>query len=205
MTKPNKGRRIACLIMAAGSANRFGSAKQLAELNNQPLIHSIVASARAVFGIDVFCVLGASAPQVAQVLPDDMQVIINPEWQQGLGQSIAVGIKRLNAMHKYDGVLVVLADQYRLTADDLQTFKKQFDSGRILATDYGDSAGVPALFPRNSFIDLMTLTGEKGAKSFLNLAENNVIRLSIPNAQFDIDTREDWLNAIKQSNVSNPA
>ena len=53
---------------------------------------------------------------------------------------------------------------------------------------------VPAIFPDTMFSELLALQGDTGAKPIIKKYEKlgKVTAVSIPNAQFDIDTPQDW-------------
>ena len=58
---------------------------------------------------------------------------------------------------------------------------------------------VPAIFPEEMFSELSALQGDTGAKSIIKKYAKlgKVKAVSIPNAQFDIDTPQDWENVKK--------
>lgn len=94
-----------------------------------------------------------------------------------------------------DGVLLMLADQPGVTAEDLRrlagAWRRRPDS--ILAAQYSGIAGVPAIFPRWSFRDLAELRGDRGAQALLKRYMDRVARLPMPSAAVDIDRPEDLL------------
>jgi molybdenum cofactor cytidylyltransferase len=53
---------------------------------------------------------------------------------------------------------------------------------------------VPAIFPESMFSELLALQGDTGAKPIIKKYAKlgKVTAVSIPNAQFDIDTPQDW-------------
>ena len=51
--------------------------------------------------------------------------------------------------------------------------------------------GVPALFERSLFDDLLTLHGDRGAKSLLQAARADLIRVSWPDGVVAIDRPDD--------------
>ncbi len=53
---------------------------------------------------------------------------------------------------------------------------------------------VPAIFPEAVFSELLALSGDMGAKPVIKKYAKlgRVTAVSIPNAQFDIDTPQDW-------------
>ncbi|MCP4411463.1 MAG: nucleotidyltransferase family protein [Gammaproteobacteria bacterium] len=189
-----KEKNIVCLILAAGAGQRFGSTKQIAKLYNKPLIRHIIDEANLLFKGSLFCIVGCNAKSVKTIIADTCHIIDNKYWQQGMGSTLAHGIKYLLQNYNYDAVLVVLGDQYLITEKDLKKYIDKYNSQSIIATNYNNKAGVPALFPKHYFDALSKLKGDDGARFLLN-ANPDTILLTIPNARYDIDTTEDLLAA----------
>ena len=179
---------IAVLIMAAGAATRFGSPKQLAQYQGQTLLQRCIDGANAVFSKQVSVVLGAHADQIEPQI-SGAQVIINPDWQNGLGGSIACGASHIDPAAR--GVFILLADQIHIARDQLQVMAKAFEGDNIVAAHYCGVRGVPAIFPRSYFEQLQGLTEDSGAKTLLNNAEISVTEIALPEAELDIDRPED--------------
>jgi molybdenum cofactor cytidylyltransferase len=185
--------RIAVLIPAAGSASRFGSCKQLVEMDGKSLLQHAVDRANTIAPGAVFVVTGADHGAIAETLRDATP-IRNPAWRDGLGGSIAHGIERLAP--DFDGILIVLADQVALTGEDLQRLCDGFDGGNIVCARYRGRRGVPALFCRESFPLLRRLSGDRGAQPLLYEQQLRVSEMAMERAAVDIDTAEDldrWL------------
>lgn len=62
----------------------------------------------------------------------------------------------------------------------------------IVASEYRNAVGVPALFPAEFFADLVALTGDRGAKPLFTKFQNRLLRIPLPEAGFDIDRAEDY-------------
>ncbi len=193
-----KEKNIACLILAAGAGQRFGSTKQIAKLNDKPLIRHITDEANQLFKGSLFCMVGCNAESVKTVIADSCHIINNKDWQQGMGSTLAHGIKHLLKNYHYDGVLVVLGDQYLITKNDFKKYIDKYNAQSIIATSYHNKAGVPALFPKHYFDVLSKLKGDGGARFLLNNNPDTIL-LTIPNARYDIDTTEDLLAAEKSA------
>ena len=82
--------KTAVLILAAGAASRFGSLKQLALIDGKPMLQHCIDTANSLFPDAVYTVLGNQSQQVIDGI-SGTHVIINPQWQRGLGSSIAAG------------------------------------------------------------------------------------------------------------------
>lgn len=180
--------RIAALIMAAGAASRFGSCKHLIEIKGKSILQSQVDHLRKAGINDVFIITGAWREEHAAANINDAQMIYNPTWQNGLGDSIAYGVKHI--MGQYEGVLITLGDLAAIRDTDYIALLKNFDGKRSVCAFYNDSRGVPALFTEVDQKELVNLYGDKGAKHFLtNCASMYPIKISA--AAIDIDTPED--------------
>ena len=183
--------RLACLLMAAGAGTRFGGCKQLAQINGRPMIEHALSTLSPIFGSDLFTVLGSRREKLEPLVAPLSHVIAHPHWQAGLGSSIARGVSELCQHADYQAVLIALADQPDLQSKDYRKLITGFDGSRIVAVDYDGSPGVPAIFPSRFFASLKRLRGDRGAKSLLINAGEEVARLCIPAARRDLDRRED--------------
>jgi molybdenum cofactor cytidylyltransferase len=142
----------------------------------------------------VVVVLGATAATIAAALSGLAAVTIamNPDWDKGLASSLAVGLSAFLADDSCDAVLVTLADQPLIDGKALRRLLTGFDDEhRIIASAYRDTIGVPAVFGREHFDDLMRLTGDRGAGSWLRARQNEVTRVPLYSAALDIDTPSD--------------
>jgi CTP:molybdopterin cytidylyltransferase MocA len=182
-------------VLAAGSASRFGSPKQLVRIGGQPMLHRAVSQATEVVGHAVTVVLGAYADQLAPLLKhSSATVLINRGWQEGIASSLRLAIASLPG--SCDGVLVTLADQVSVTTFDLKrlatAWKRQPEW--LIAATYDGHVGVPAVFPRSCFAAFGELRGDAGARTILSRHADRCLRVPMPNASIDIDTPEDLLN-----------
>jgi molybdenum cofactor cytidylyltransferase len=188
------GEGLHAIVLAAGASTRFGSAKQLVRVAGRPLMHTAVARAVDVAGSSVIVVLGARAAELAPLLTHSpASVVINRGWREGMASSIRTGVARLPA--SCTAVLLMLADQPAVTADDLKrlaaAWRRQPDY--IAAARYGTTTGVPAIFPRTVFGDLTALRGDIGARVLLQRNPDRVLRVPMASAAIDVDTPEDLL------------
>jgi molybdenum cofactor cytidylyltransferase len=180
---------IHVLVLAAGASTRLGQPKQLVRLDGRPLLHTMVTHAVAVAGHAVTVVLGAHAQEMAMLLKHSpASVIINRQWEEGLAASIRCGVAALPPA--CDAVLIMLADQVGLTGDDLKRLMSAWkgQDGVIAAGLYSGGVGVPAIFPRWCFPELMALRGDRGARTLLLRHTDRLTRVPMPNAAHDLDT-----------------
>src|ERR1700682_4260715 len=107
-------------ILAAGGSSRLGQPKQLVSIGGEPLLRRqcrvAIESACGPVGVVLGCESDRSSVAIAD-LP--VVALINAQWQKGLGASIRCAVQWAIGS-ECRGVLLVHADQYRLTSDDLR-------------------------------------------------------------------------------------
>jgi molybdenum cofactor cytidylyltransferase len=190
------GDSLHVLLLAAGGASRFGSAKQAARLNGTPLLRLMLSRAQELAGPAVSVVLGAHAAELVPLISGvSATVLVNRHWQEGIASSIRLGLERLPGA--CDGVLLLLADQVQVGTSELTqlaaTWRRQ--PLQAAAAQYGGRLGVPAIFPRSAFSALLQLRGDRGAQGWLRANAARVTSVPMPRAAIDIDTPEDLARA----------
>ncbi|MBS0364781.1 MAG: nucleotidyltransferase family protein [Proteobacteria bacterium] len=197
MTAPSQtgtGDGLYCMVLAAGASTRFGSPKQLVRVNGRPLLHAAATRAAEVTGSAVIVVLGSGADQISSLLRHTTgTVVINRDWREGIASSIRVGMSHLPPA--CEAVLLMLADQAAVTADDLKRLAGAWrrQTQYLVAASYEGTVGVPAIFPRGHFPELARLRGDAGARGLLRGHTERLVRVPMPSAAVDIDTPEDLL------------
>ena len=189
------GSMLQVIVLAAGEARRFGSPKQLVRLNGRPMLHTAIGNGVAIAGHSVVVVLGAYAAELAPLLRHTpATVVINRQWSEGMASSIRCGVAALPGTA--DGVMILLADQPSVTAEDLRRLAGAWrrQPTQIVAAQYGTTTGAPAIFPRWCFAELGGLRGEHGARVILARHVDRVVRVPMAAAAVDIDTPEDLLS-----------
>jgi molybdenum cofactor cytidylyltransferase len=184
-------RRLAALVLAAGASTRLGQPKQLLQYQGEFLVERAVRIAREAGAHTVFVVLGAHYQPIFQALSKvspPVRVLLNLGWQQGMGNSIALGA----AAAERDGaadLLVLTCDQIHVTAEHLRLLIRASHRDHVVASVYAEHRGVPALFPEFSFHALQELRGDRGARDLLQ--QEDVLSVPFPGGSIDIDTPED--------------
>jgi len=145
---------------------------------------------------EVYFVLGATAEKIkAQISNYPIEIIEHTNWQKGIGSSIACAMKyfKQNKLH-FDSVLITLADQlfinasyYNLLITQSLTYKE-----RIIASNINNIPSVPAIFDAFYFEELTTLNQDKGAKSIIKAASNDVFIVNTDVNLMDVDTIESY-------------
>lgn len=196
MNPPSAG----IVLLAAGESRRYGDIKQLATIEGEPMVRRAARTALAT-GTTVVVVIGAHAESVQPTLDDlPVHLVHNPDWPEGMGSSLAVGIRALLSLQPaITGVLFCLADQPTISAPMLSRLLQRHREApdRILATDQDTITGPPAVFPRDYFDTLMAWSGTRGAQALLQREAARVETFAFgPIA--DVDTPADLLRVREQ-------
>ena len=187
---------VAAVVLAAGGSTRLGRPKQLVPIDGEPLVHRAARAALDAGCRPVAVVLGAESDPVGAAVADlPVLPVSNPDWADGVGTSIACGM-RAAAAHRPAGCIVLPCDQPRLTAGVLAGLIERFRRGeaQAVACAYGGIVGAPVLFASALFDRLAALTGDSGAKRVLRgCAPLEVV--DFPGGELDIDTDADLRRA----------
>lgn len=191
---------VAALILAAGEASRFGRPKQLAQLGGKSLVRRIVDEAIKADCVPVHVVAGREKERIsAELRGADAHLVENAHWQSGMGSSIRAGMCALELKQDVDGVVLLVCDQPRVDADVIQALValRKRSGKKIIASNYSGTLGVPALFARSIFPELLALDGDSGAKKVILANRERVAEFSFPGGKIDIDTWEDYERAAR--------
>ena len=131
---------ISVLIPAAGGSSRLGRPKQLVTLDGKPLIGIAIETCLEAGFSDLNLVLGHEHRRIEKAVAGyPVNIIVNDNWQQGIGSSLAIGVKNIiqRTASNPKGMLIYLADQPRITVQHLKTLYRAFAEGReVVASGY---------------------------------------------------------------------
>ena len=143
--------KFGVIILAAGASRRMGTPKQLLRLGKQTLLNRQIDLAASLRPAVVVVVLGAGAETISGVVDrGDVHWRINSRWEEGMGGSVAVGVKGvLDLVPDVEACLLMLVDQPLISRTHLQNLIRQLqhsDDHLGSVSAYADTVGVPALF-----------------------------------------------------------
>jgi molybdenum cofactor cytidylyltransferase len=187
---------VGLIILAAGASTRMGTPKQLLPYRGYSLVRHIAEVATTSVCQPIAVVLGANVerinPEVSQ-LP--VQIVENQQWAEGMSSSIRVGLEALLAVNQnLEAVAIALCDQPFVSSQTLDRIVEAFYfTGKlIIASEYAGTLGVPALFSRILFSELMALKSNEGAKQLIKRHIHEVFSVPFPDGAIDIDTPKDY-------------
>jgi molybdenum cofactor cytidylyltransferase len=178
---------IGGLVLAAGAGTRFGSAKQVANLDGRPLLeHSIVAMIAS--PVDrVVVVLGSGVEEVlARVDLHGAEAVVNDRWEEGQSASLACGLAELSDC---EAVVVTLGDQPRVSPDAIRrVIASRGEGAAAVRATYHGEPGHPVLLERTLFERMRDVTGDHGARNLLISMQTREVPCDDLGGGQDVDT-----------------
>jgi molybdenum cofactor cytidylyltransferase len=191
---------VGAVILAAGSSSRMGSPKQTLQFRGESLLRRAALAALGAGCRPVIVVTGAHREMSRRELDGlDVREVFNTRWETGMASSVGAGVEGLvSADADADAAVFMLCDQPHVTADVIYGFIKAHRvTGRpVIASTYGGSFGVPALFGRTLFAELTRLKGMSGAKEVIKRHASEAHFLPFPCGEVDVDTPDDFSRLI---------
>ncbi|CAN5579490.1 hypothetical protein BH11BAC3_BH11BAC3_21810 [soil metagenome] len=191
------------VLLAAGASSRMGRPKQLLMYQGKTLLDHSITSAKKSRAKKIVLVIGANEDAIIKsVTSHGITIVKNEYWEQGMSSSIKAGLQNLLTEDPaIESVIFMACDQPFVTAVLLNKLIDTHEQIQkpIVASSYGNSAGIPALFDKTIFASLMTLTGDKGAKKIISQHPDLVHTIEFAEGNSDIDTISDYEQLLKQT------
>ncbi|HEY7566413.1 MAG TPA: nucleotidyltransferase family protein [Gemmatimonadaceae bacterium] len=184
---------ISAIVLAAGLARRFGSAKPLAKHKGKALVRHVVDAVSVPEVSDVLVVAPAPATGFADALAGSRaRVVINEHSDAGMSRSLLAGLDALDAAT--EAVIIALADEPTIARSVVESLVREWRTAKaeIVAPVYRGERGHPVLFNASVFPELKLLAGDRGARAIIE-SDPGRVRLVPVDADMpkDVDTRED--------------
>ncbi len=198
---PEKGRRIAAVVLGAGRSTRMGAVNKLiAEIGGKPLVRIAAEQALASHARPVIVVTGHERERVESAVNGlPVRLAYNPDYAEGLGSSLKTGIAAVP--DDVDGAIVCLGDMPQVTSQSIDRLIAAFDPERgalIVVPAIEGRRGNPVLWSRRFFPELMSIAGDIGARHLIAQYAEAVaeVPMSGEGVLIDVDTPES-LSAVK--------
>ena len=187
---------IVGLLLAAGSASRFGSDKLRHRLPHGVAI--AVQSARHLKSqLPRVIVVVRNADARDAFAAEGCETVVCENADEGMGTSLACAAR---AAGKADAYIVALADMPFVRPTTIGAVRDALAGGAALAAPYfharrGHPVGIAGRF----YQQLVSLTGDEGARHLLSASEDQLVKIPVgdPGAIRDIDRPEDLLPPLR--------
>jgi molybdenum cofactor cytidylyltransferase len=178
---------IGGIVLAAGAGNRFGGAKQLAELEGRPLLEHAIRAMRASPVDRMLVVLGAGADEVAGAVDlHGAEAVACERWDEGQAASLACGLAELADC---EAVVVTLGDQPRLSPDAIRrVIDARGEGAAAVRATYNGEPGHPVLLEHALFDRLRDVSGDHGVRNLLLSVPTHEVPCEDLGGGEDVDT-----------------
>jgi molybdenum cofactor cytidylyltransferase len=182
------------IVLAAGAATRFGQPKQLLDWGGRPFVRAVAEQALSAGLAPVVVVIGSAAERVEAALEGlSIEIVRNPNWQDGQASSIRTGLRALSS--HVGAAVFLLADQPQVTSDVIRALDEvhQLDLPAVVAPlILEEHRGNPVLFDRATFADLAELRGDTGGRSLFSKYPVRYMPWHDAHLLMDIDTPDQY-------------
>ena len=190
--------KTALVVLAAGKASRMGAVKQLLKIDGKPMVKSILETSLETACYPIVAVLGAHKKGIQDEIKDlPITVIENPNFEEGIGSSIVCGlIGAYMTSKEIDAIIFLTADQPQISKNHIEKLivTAENSNKNIVSSKFYGGFGIPALFKRFYFEEILTLKGDAGAKKLILKYKEDVVFVDFQDGNLDLDTPEDYQN-----------
>ncbi len=187
---------VSGVLLAAGRSRRFGveRPKQLAEFEGEALVRRAARRVLESRLDELVVVVGHCAAEVEAALAGlSVKFARNRAYAAGQSTSVRVGVKALD--QRASAALFLPCDQLHLQARHLDQLIELWlaEAPLLVVATCKGRRGLPTLFARQLFADLLELEGDEGGRQILGRHEADLrsVELDDPWALVDIDTEAD--------------
>jgi molybdenum cofactor cytidylyltransferase len=201
-------KRVAVVVLAAGSSTRLGQPKQLLEIGGQTLLRHTLETVLASLADFAVVTLAAGDEASRNALHGlDFRVASVENSQLGQSESVRAGLAL--AAPDCDAVLFVPCDLPLLSSAHLDYLITEYRTTGVpvIASKWNDVVGVPALFDQKVWPEFASLSGDEGARRIIRRYKSETVAVDFAGGAFDLDTPEDvtsfrnnYLSCEQQSN-----
>jgi CTP:molybdopterin cytidylyltransferase MocA len=179
-------------VLAAGRSERFGGVKQLASLDDRPLVRWAVDAAMASGLRPVVTVVGTRSGPIQAVLPQGVDVVRARRAKAGISHSLRALVAALEGWRQVGAVCVGLADQPGVGAEAYRRLAAAYDAGATLAVaTYDGRRANPVLIARSLWPRIGELRGDVGARALMDRVPVTEVDCTDTGSPADVDTPAD--------------
>jgi len=194
------------IFLAAGRGERFGSQKLLSLIRDKPVIIMGLENCLNSKLSKIIVVLGFQSEKVDKVIrayfPEDrkLQVIVNPDYQQGIISSFNSGLSCLE--EDAEGAMMILADMPFIRTFTINRLIGSWGGNDIVLPELNGKPSHPRIFPAAVFPEFLQAGQFNSGKDILNNNRNRIKSVLFDNEpEFrDIDTKSDLMKTWPFSN-----
>lgn len=187
---------VTAIILAAGTSSRMGrDNKLLLNYKNNTFIETVLQQLIQSRVDEIILVVGYEKERIKKlILNDDIKIVENENFQQGMTTSIKKGVA--SASKNTDGYLICLSDMPLLTTVDYnKIIKNVTETKEILIPVYQNKKGNPVYFSSHFKEDILKNKQMEGCKNVVGQHKKFVRKIFFENTHIlqDVDTKTDYI------------
>lgn len=184
------------LILAAGRSSRLGEPKILFQYLGKSLLERTCQQALSVCS-EILVLIGAETEKSSEILRKlqrtnpKVQFSISEHWSEGMGSTLAEGLRML--ADKQDDIMVLLCDLPFIESSHLSALQnaKQLHPKLFIVSDFGGQMSPPVVIPNQFQSQFFNWKGEKGLGEIWHKQAKDVLYCHF-NVQYkDLDTPDE--------------
>lgn len=193
---------IVAVVLSAGESSRMGRPKALLPIDGQTFIERIVGALKQGGVERIVVLLGSNAEELRhQIVHLPVEILINPDYQQGQLSSLQVAVRHLQAAKDCVGMMVHLVDHPYIDPKLVRLMLQRFDGSKfsIVVPRHQGKRGHPVIFSRSLFDELLNAPLDQGAKAVVNAHRQDTLEIDTDDVgiTLDIDTPELYRQHVK--------
>ena len=199
----NKKLRIGCVVMAAGSASRFGENKLVADLYGKTLI-SRALDAVPSEKLEAVCVVTGYDEVEKLAQSYGFRCVRNDCPGEGISRTVRLGTEALQG--ECGAILYLVSDQPLLRRESVALLLAFFRANpdRIVAASHAGERGNPCVFPAKYYPELCALKGDTGGGGVIRAHGDDLLLFELDEKELlDADTKES-LHKLKNVSPQDP-
>lgn len=198
-------KKVAGVILAAGSSSRMGSIKQLLPFRGKTILDHVIANVRNSALSEIILVLGHCSDKIVQNLDlpgnsSEIKIVINKEYKEGQSSSLKKGLENISV--NCDGAMFLLGDQPLVTDMIINELINAFEASDLpVVIPYcNEKRGNPVIIAKSLFFRLKSLSADTGARVLFKELEHEIVKVPVNDKAIleDIDTKDDYEKLISK-------
>ena len=190
------------IILAAGESKRMEVPKMLLPFGNMTIIEKVIDNVRKSGINNIIVVLGADRNKILNTVGLEHVIhCFNDNYKEGMLSSVQCGFKLLPIDFK--AVMIFPGDMPLISPEIVKKILNSYYQTRkgLVVPVYRGKRGHPLLIDNKYKYEIDKIDPEEGLRSLAGKFLNDLLEVDTDEKGIihDIDTRDDYLNAIKQN------
>ena len=186
---------ISAILLAAGQSKRMIDENKLAKkFQNLPLIKHSVKNILTSYVEELIVVLGYQKEIIEKLIDNDNKIkfIFNKNFQSGMASSIKTGLNLLT--EQTEAFFICLGDMPMVNHNVYNQIIKFYKKKEIIVPNYKGQQGNPVLFNKSMKKEIMSISGDVGAKKIIEVNKEKIFNLEINDEGItkSFDTKENF-------------